>query len=55
MYVRLIEFKKNFKLNWEIIITQIPIKKIFNLWNLKKYFDFGSITKLAAIRDIMSV
>ena len=51
----LIEFKKNFKLNWDIVITKIPIKKIFNLCNFEKYFDLGSIIKLAATREIIRV
>ncbi len=54
-YVIFIEFKKNFKLNWDIVITKIPNKKIFNLWNFEKYFDLGSITKLAAISEIIRV
>ena len=54
-YNKLKELKKYFKLNWDKIITDIPIKKTFSLWNLIKYLDFGSITKLAAIRAIIRV
>ena len=51
----LIEFKKNFKLNCDIVITKIPIKKIFSLCSLKKYLDLGSMIKLAAISAIIRV
>ena len=51
----LVEFKKNFKLICDKSIAKIPIKKILNLWNFKKYFDFGSMTKLAAISAAMKV
>ena len=54
-YKIFIEFKKNFKLNCDKIITEIPIKKRLSLWNLMKYFDLGSMTKLAAIREIIIV
>ena len=50
-----IEFKRNLRFNCDKIITKLPIKKILTLWYFEKYFDLGSITKLAAISEIINV
>ena len=51
----LAELRRNFRLIWDKIIIKLPTKKIFNLWNFKKYLDLGSIIKVEAISAITKI